>query len=429
MNSLLVVVVALALGALRAFHPKLRSSRAWRATVTPLASIMGSGFLVSAPLLVALVGRAAPLAMAGLLGVAWLVGAVVRFNILHAEPLIEQEAERSEHRQFEGHHQNAAWTWRRAEKSTALRVEQLSHLVLAGAYTVSVSYYLQLFGAFTLQAAGMRSELAARVMTTVILVAIAGLGWWRGLKALEGMERYAVALNLGTIGALLVGLAVYDGNIALHGGTLLPDLPAESDPVHVARSLMGLLIVVQGFETSRFLGAEHSPKERVSTMRAAQLIASAIYLVFSTLARALFTSAGPVGADVTAIINLVGPVAVVLPVLVTIAAGGSQVSAAVADDAGCAGLAQGVLAGRQSGRSAYLLIGATTVALTWLTDVLQVISVASRAFTLYYALQCAVAAATAAQDPKIRHRGLVIAGATLLGLLCLVITILGLPAE
>lgn len=40
----LAVVVAL-------FLPRVRNAILWRATVTPLASIIGSGFLISGPLL------------------------------------------------------------------------------------------------------------------------------------------------------------------------------------------------------------------------------------------------------------------------------------------------------------------------------------------------------------------------------------------
>lgn len=79
-----LVVTVLALAVLLA--PVLRRNRAWRATVTPLASIIGSGFLVSAPLLVREVGGYALYAMLGLCAVAYWVGGAVRFNIAHGEP-------------------------------------------------------------------------------------------------------------------------------------------------------------------------------------------------------------------------------------------------------------------------------------------------------------------------------------------------------
>ena len=77
------------------FLPAVRSSSLWRATVTPLASIMGSGFLVVAPLLYETVGRFALFAMMGLLFVAYLLGSVMRFNIRHTEPLLAGQLETS----------------------------------------------------------------------------------------------------------------------------------------------------------------------------------------------------------------------------------------------------------------------------------------------------------------------------------------------
>ena len=59
MLSLLIIVVALVLGGYLAFSRRLTVSSNWKATVTSLASIMGSGFLVSAPLLAGIVGNLA----------------------------------------------------------------------------------------------------------------------------------------------------------------------------------------------------------------------------------------------------------------------------------------------------------------------------------------------------------------------------------
>ena len=67
-----IIIVALVLGGYLAFSKRLRSSSNWQATVTPLASIMGSGFLVSAPLLAGVVGNLAVICMAVLLLLAYL---------------------------------------------------------------------------------------------------------------------------------------------------------------------------------------------------------------------------------------------------------------------------------------------------------------------------------------------------------------------
>jgi amino acid permease len=72
---------ATALVAAILFHPRLSRSKDRRAIVTPLASIIGSGFLVIGPILNASFGYMAPAAMAALCGVAYLFGEAIRRNI------------------------------------------------------------------------------------------------------------------------------------------------------------------------------------------------------------------------------------------------------------------------------------------------------------------------------------------------------------
>ena len=191
--------------------------------------------------------------------------------------------------------------------------------------------------------------------------------------------------------------------------------------------LLGLLIVVQGFETSRYLGDKHPADQRIRTMRRAQLISAAIYLVFSGLATVLFR--GAFGTDVTAIMKMTAPVTSVLPLLIGVAAIGSQFSAAVADNSGAGGLLADLLHHKIRLRTIYLLILVVTIVLTWQTNVNAIIAYASRAFALYYALQCGVAVAVAWEQPKRPHRWPRLAGYSLLAVICLAVLILGLPAE
>lgn len=427
MNAV-ILVAALALAAALALTPRIRASRSWKATVTPLSSIMGSGFLVSAPLLAGEAGVYAPVAMAGLLLVAFGLGAMIRFNIRYAEAELDGSEEVREHRMHRGHHTRTHAHWRGVERHVAGPIEQLSHVVLTGAYVVSVTYYLQLLSAFVLDRFGVHDPVASRLMTSSILAIMTTVGTFWGLKALEVLEEYAVSLNLGMIAALILGLALHDGWLASQGRLALPALAPDRDLPHAARVVMGLLIVVQGFETSRFLGSEHPARERVLTMRRAQLVASAIYLVFVSMMLPLF-GGHALSADVTAIVTLVAPVATVLPMLIVIAAVGSQFSAAVADDAGCAGLTRTLFAERLSSRWAYLSIGIASVGLTWLTNVLSIISYASRAFALFYALQCGVAVVTAYVRRDAEGRFWVLPLGTLLALVSLSVAVLGVSAE
>jgi len=243
---------------------------------------------------------------------------------------------------------------------------------------------------------------------------------------LEGLEKYAVALNLGMIGALLMALAVYNANLLSAGIWTLPAISSDID-LHDLRVLLGLLIVVQGFETSRYLGDEHPAEQRVTTMRTAQLLSAAIYLLFIGLATVLFHDG--LGADVTAIINMTKPVAIVLPFLLMIAAIGSQFSAAVADNEGAGGLIEDITHHKVPMRYAYLLILLVTVTLTWETDVNGIIAYASRAFALFYMLQCIVAFIVAWQMKEVPSRSWRMARFAGLAIICLTVFTLGLPSE
>ena len=402
MLNVIIIIVAVVLALYLALSKRLSASSNWKATVTPLASIMGSGFLVSAPLLAGIVGNLAVVCMAMLLVLAYAVGGAIRFNIQHFEPI-----ENDSH-------------------GPAQTIAFLSRIVLACAYFISVTYYLQLLAAFLLNAAGIQSQLAAHSITTALLLIIGGIGIWRGLGMLERLEKYAVALNLGMIGALLIGLAIYNANLLLGGDWALPAISSEINFKDI-RVLLGLLIVVQGFETSRYLGDEHPAEQRIATMRAAQLLSAAIYLVFIGLATVLFHDG--LGADVTAIISMTAPVAVVLPVLLSIAAIGSQFSAAVADNEGAGGLIGDITHHKVPMRYAYLLILLVTVALTWETDVNGIITYASRAFALFYMLQCGVAFIVAWQSKDLPKRSRRLASFAFLAVMCLLVFALGLPSE
>ncbi len=78
-NIVIVIVVILTGGAF--LSRQLASSTRWRAMVTPLASIIGSGFLVLGPILDASYGYFAPAVMAMLCISAYLFGWTIRFNI------------------------------------------------------------------------------------------------------------------------------------------------------------------------------------------------------------------------------------------------------------------------------------------------------------------------------------------------------------
>ncbi|QDT60354.1 hypothetical protein SV7mr_28750 [Stieleria bergensis] len=399
--NIIVVVTAILLFGILAFWKRLSNSADFQATLTPLASIMGSGFLVSAPLLGGLVGSWAVVMMAILLLIAYLIGEAIRFNIKHFEPIENKGNGKAQHVAF------------------------VSRLALILAYFVSVTYYLQLLAAFALSSLGVNQDWLAPLITSILLGTIGLVGARWGLDMLVALEKYAVALNLGVVGALLLSLVVYNLGLLGSGAWQLPDVDSTIDLSDV-RVLMGLLIVVQGFETSRYLGDKYDADRRIRTCRMAQWVSGVIYVVFISLATVLFDR--EMGSDVTAIIRIVTPVAIVLPIMISVAAIGSQFSAAVADNAGAAGLLTDLAKHRMAMKYAYYIILAVALFLAWATDVNGIIAYASRAFALYYALQCRVAYLVAAETADLPHRTWKRGMFAFAGLFALAVVIFGLPS-
>lgn len=362
-----IVVVAGFLGVLAILMlPKLRNLEAWRATVTPLASIIGSGFLVVIPLFGHTLGSYAPLAMAAVLALAYGVGYVIRFNIRHVEGAIRDDA-------------------------FLTLLEYAASLVLALAYFVSVAFYLLLLASFVLQTLGWSHEITEKIFASVILAAIGLIGWWRGLGFLEALEQYAVSIKLAIICGMIGGWFVWDLQILAADTGLFRGL-ATQDFVTILRILAGSLLVVQGFETSRYLGKQYDVALRIKTMRYAQWIATAIYMIFVIVCLPSFDQLPP-EINETAIIKLSAQVSDFLPYLLVCAAVMSQFSAAVADTIGAGGLLVET-GGRRCGVSAqhaYMLVAVVGITLMWLTNIFGIIAIASQCFAGYYLIQTLLA--------------------------------------
>jgi hypothetical protein len=350
------------------FHPGLLKSDRWRATVTPLASIIGSGFLVAGPVLASLAGHLAIVAMLGLCAAGYLFGSAIRYNIAHVEPLLDGKAPR-----------------------TVKGLERVSELALALAYFVSVAYYLHLFAAFGLRLGEVTDPVWIRTAATAVIGTVGLIGGLAGLNGLERLAIGAVALKLAVIMGLFGGLAVAAW-FAIQGGTFAWSAPVPPAGLTDLRVLLGLVILVQGFETSRFLGAAYDGPLRIRTMRHAQWIATAIYLVFFLLITSHFTGNESQGSGETAIIDILRPVGIVIAPAIILAALASQLSAAVADMNGAGGLLHEVSGHRIRVRWGNVATAAAASAIVWTSDIYEIITWASRAFVLYYALQSIQAA-------------------------------------
>lgn len=403
----MIIAVALAavvlVAALLSFGRFARSV-GWRATVTPLASIIGSGYLICGPLLAKEFGIGAIEAMALLLLLAYAVGAVIRFNIIHVENLAPTLS----------WNDPIAWFMRVAQA------------VLAIAYAVSVAYYLKLLAEFGMKPFAVPEAshgLIANMIVTAIIGAFSALALSGDLKKVEHAAHGTVSIKLGIIAGMLVALAWW---WIMHPGGSGEPLPPLRMSWASIPMLLGLLITVQGFETSRYMGASYDQATRIRSMRYAQIISSIIYIAFLALLTPVLAPASRT-EGVAGILDIMEMVAPLLGIFVLAGATASQLSAALADSIGAGGLMVEVSRRTLTVRGAFILAGVLSILVVWLTDPFQVIALSSRAFALFYAMQAAlalwVAIRTGVGSFAIRI------GFSAIALICLIAVVAGAPAE
>src|SRR6476646_9217419 len=155
---------------------------------TPLASILVSGFLVIVPILNAAVGPYSVVAMAVVCALAYAMGSVIRFNIRHAEPLLETGE----------------------PSARLLRYERTANLALVLAYAISVCLYIHILAAFLLGGLGINTPRRENIVTVLIVAAIGALGRFRGLDMLLVMERWALKVTGVLVLLLVVAFLIFD---------------------------------------------------------------------------------------------------------------------------------------------------------------------------------------------------------------------------
>lgn len=346
------------------------------ATSTPLASIFGSGFLVIVPILNGAVGPYSFLAMALVCGLAYCVGEVIRFNIRQAEPLLEKNE---------------------APRATRL-LEQSSDLALVAAYVISVCLYINILAAFLLGGLGEKydTDLNEHIVSVIIIGAIGIVGYFKGLDMLQKLEDFGLWIALLIIGAIFVGFGAFDMR-ATASGIEWPKMPQHSW-WQIATIIGGTLIVVQGFETSRYLEEEFDTETRIRSCRLSQIISTVVYLIFVALATPLMHFMGDTVKD-NDLIMLAGKASILLPIPLVCVAVLSQFSAAVADTMGGGGNMVEATHRHVDSKHAYLIICGGAVVLAF-APTLTILALASRAFAFYYLLQCLVAISVSKSPPQ-----------------------------
>lgn len=355
----------------------------WRlrlsAMTTPLASIFGSGFLVIVTVLGGSVGPWSAPAMAGICALAYAVGSVIRHNIRHAEPLVET-------------------------KDTPRRVAILStigQIALIPAYVISVTLYIRILASYALGFVDIGGSFVEKLLTTGVIGIVLLLAVTKGLSALESAEKWALAATVAIILLLLGAFGFHDVQAFATRSIVLPDAPG-ADTWRIVTLLAGTLIVVQGFETTRYLGDQFDADTRVRASRDAQIVSSAIYVLFVASATPLMHFLPRQVAD-NALMQLTGIVATWLTYPLVLVAIFSQFSAAVADAISGSGSLIEVSRRTLPKRATYLLICLSAIALCWATTTFTILALASRAFAFYYLVECLVAITV---SHKVGHKAL-----------------------
>lgn len=366
-----------------------------RTAVTPLASIFGSGFLIIVPILERSIGALAVVGITAVCGLAWLIGMAIRHNVAEAE-----------RRERDG-----------TKDGVTEKLERLSDVVIVVAYVISVALYLRILAQFVVGYVSSGSGAAERALAVAIVGLITAVGLIRGLDGLQLLEKVALVAVLVLVVAIGGTFVGQDVSALLGGGLELPPVPAGG----IGSALLvlgGIVITVQGFETIRYV--EGDAETRIAASRVAQLVASAVYIVFVAAATPLMGLGTDAGADAD-LLALIERVAPLLALPLVLCAALSQFSAATADTEASVGNLH-VLGWRPvQGRASYVVVGVVAAGLAATLGTAVIVVVASRAFAAYYALQCVVALRTSEARPAKVGYGL-------LGLALLAITLLAKPA-
>ncbi len=341
-----------------------------RATVTPLASIFGSGFLILVPVLERAVGSLTVLGALAICVLAWFVGSAVRRIIGTVEPLAAAG---------------------RLDPGIA-RLERVSDWLIAVAYVISVALYLRIMSQYVVDAVSSGSEDAERALAAATVLAITALAMLRGFHGLDVLERISLIAVLGITTLLGGAFLLADLGDLLGQGLYLPPVPDTG----VGTALLmvgGVLIAVQGFETVRYLGREYDAPTRIWASRVAQVVSASIYVAFAALATPLMGIGTPDGLD-SSLLEISERAIAGLAPLLALCAVLSQLSAATADTAAVGGNLQSLLRRLMRGPRAYALNGVAAFVLIWTVPTLTIVAIASRAFAAYYCVQCLIAMRT-----------------------------------
>jgi len=239
-----IIILTILVTGLILWSPMVHRVKTWRAMMTPLASIIGSGFLVLGPILETAYGKYAPIVMIALCLGAYFYGAAIRCSI----------------NDIEFRDPGRYWLMEKLEVAASWS--------LGFAYIISVAYYLNLFGSFGVSLTTVNDAMHSKLLMSAVFIVILFVGWTRGFKTLEHLEYISVTTKLTIIAGLLIGLAIYFSD-KVSQGSLIYNPPMQSGWSSIALAF-GLIVTVQGFETSRYLSDANDSQTRIRIMKFAE---------------------------------------------------------------------------------------------------------------------------------------------------------------
>ncbi|MBG0738022.1 hypothetical protein IV500_01035 [Paeniglutamicibacter antarcticus] len=337
------------------------------AAVTPLASILGSGLLIIVPILERALGVLALFGAIGICAFAWLVGTVIRHNVT----VVGQQ-------KTDG-----------TLNTTTRRLGRLGDALIIVAYVISVALYLRIMAQYMVGFfIPADSSILEPVIACISVALIIAIGIFRGFKGLDRLDRISLAAVLLLTTVLGAVLLIHDGVLLGSSGLRLPPLPPVG-PLEALLILGGLVITVQGFETVRYLGNHYDAVTRVRASRAAQLVSSSIYIGFVAVATPVMGLGTAAGPDTT-LLTITDRIAPWLALPLVLSAVLSQFSAAIADTEAARGNLTG-LSSWFTGARPYLISGAAAIAIAAMIPTFTLVTIASRAFAAYYAVEATIA--------------------------------------
>jgi len=389
-NTLIALAVLVGLSVMLC-RPRVQASISYQATVVPLANIMDVGFIVMSPIIVVLIGYTSPLFLLGICLLAIANGFAISYNINHYEPLI-------------------------GTKDPANTIAAIAKWALFGASIVNIAYYAQLMMSLVLSPPGWYTAGRVTPTSAVVLLVVAVVGYRWGLGSLNRIGDRTTAFNISAVFAVIAAFVAYNIQEVFAGQW---ELAPYDPPVDFTtfRQLVAFFAIVQGFEASRYLGAQFSAKVRITTMRRAQYISMVAFVTLLASSLLLYSQVRP-EASATAVFAISEQVSPFMPWLLLVAAIGSQLSAIVNASSSRSEAVHDSIPRKHT--FPILLVPAAMIVI--LTDVTDAVAVASRVFAGYFMIQSILAGYLAARS----RSWLPVLGFTAIGLAMAFIMIFGL---